>query len=319
MALHPTLAGLQEKLKASGRPDISQCSPDQARQLLADSAAALGKGPDVFSVTPQTIPTRQGDINARLYRSGPTESGLIVYVHGGGWVIGSLDDFDALARMLCKESGCALLLVDYRLAPEHPFPQGLNDVIDAMTWAHSNCRRLADGDVPLVVAGDSAGANLATVALGKLKGTLSVALQLLVYPVTDSSFATDSYTRYGQGGYLLTERDMRWFFQHYAPQSLWTDPDVSPLYQEALSGLPKTWIALAECDVLHDEGVLYAQKLKSAGVDVTLAVYSGMAHGFIRMANVVDVSKAAVQDAGAAIRAACQDNIINTEVQETKK
>ncbi len=306
MKLHPTLVDLQEKVRAAGTPEISECTPDQARRLLAASAVALGAGPDVFSTADLSIPTTDGSIGARLYRSGTVECGLIVYVHGGGWVIGGMDDFDALARMLCRQSGCALLLLDYRLAPEYPFPHGLNDITDALMWAHSNIQDLAGTRVPLVVAGDSAGGNLATVALARLQKTVPVALQVLIYPVTDCVFGSTSYEQFGGGGYLLTRRDMQWFFGHYASGSTWQDPEISPMRRHDLTEMPSTWIALAQCDVLYDEGKNYAEKLKADGVEVQVTVYQGMAHGFIRMANVVDVAKQAVDDAASAIKAACK-------------
>jgi acetyl esterase len=244
-------------------------------------------------------------MSARLYRSAAKEAGLIVYLHGGGWCIGSLTDFDALARMLCHDSQCAVLLLDYRLAPEHPFPAGLEDAIDGIQWAWANRTKLAGAEVPLVVAGDSAGGNLAAVSVNSLASNIPIAAQLLIYPVTDCEFETESYLKLSDG-YPLMREDMQWFFQHYARPAQWADVRISPLRQHNLAGLPATWIAVADHDVLRDDGLRYAQALKDSGNEVQLNVYPGMTHGFIRMGNLIDVARQAVTDMARAAHQSCQ-------------
>ena len=237
-----------------------------------------------------------------------TPEGVLVYLHGGGWVVGALDDFDALARHLARRSGCAVLLLDYRLAPEHPFPAGLEDVEDSLRFvAAGGLHRLNPEiglDLPLVVAGDSAGANLATVASAALCREIDIALQLLVYPATDAAMAGASYQQYGDYPFL-TRQDMRWFYGHYAPAAQWADPRISPINAPDLSGQPPAWIALAEHDVLHDEGQAYAQRLSAAGVPVTLRLYEGVTHGCIRMMNILDTADRMLDEAAAAARQAC--------------
>ena len=305
MALNPKLAQMLEMARASGKPAFHQCTPPQAREVMAANATALGSGPDVADVSELAVPTRAGQIQARLYRSGTKETGLIVYLHGGGWCIGSLDDFDALARMLCHDSQCAVLMLDYRLAPEHAYPAGLEDSIDGITWAWQNRTTLAGGEVPLVVGGDSAGGNLAAVSVNELAKQIPIAGQLLIYPVTDSDFDTESYQLFSDG-YPLMRQDMQWFFNHYAPQSLWSDARLSPLRHADLSGLPPAWIAVADHDVLRDDGVRYAQALKDSATEVELTIYPGMTHGFIRMGNLIDVARQAVTDMARAAQQSCR-------------
>lgn len=305
MSLHPKLVDMLESVRVSGRRAFHECTIEQAREVMAQSAAALGNGPIVHDVLPVDVPVRWGNLSARLYRSGPSENGLIIYFHGGGWCIGTLTEFDALARLLCQKSKCAVLLLDYRLAPEHPYPSGLEDALDSIAWAHENCESLIGATVPLIIAGDSAGGNLATVAVNELSHKIPIAKQLLVYPITDCQFETDSYNQFSTG-FLLYKKDMQWFFQHYAPAAEWGSECISPLRAKSLEALPSTWIALADHDVLRDDGLRYAQALKNNGVDVDLNIYRGMTHGFIRMANLIDVAHQAVCDMAQAANDACQ-------------
>ena len=305
MALHPVVQKMLEGARAAGRPALSEGSPQEARAMVAALRGALGAGPDVGPVTDLRIPTRAGQVAARLYRApSGAEPGLVVYLHGGGWVCGSVDDFDLLTRALASKSGCAVLSVDYRLAPEHPFPAGLEDAEDALIWAQAQLRDLIGGPGRLVVAGDSAGANLATVGAARLRQRVDLALQCLFYPVTDANFSRASYAAHGRGLPLTTE-DMRWFFAHYAPQELWQHPDISPMQTPNLTGCPPTWIAAAEYDVLHDEAVDYADRLRLSDVAVTLEQIKGLPHGFARMLNLVPPAEAAVTLAAAEIRKRC--------------
>lgn len=307
MTLHPALADLLRAVRDGGRPPFSACAPGQARTVFAAACAALGTGPEVGSVDDLDIPTRAGAVRGRLIQ--PPQSpdtppvGLIVYLHGGGWVVGTLDDYGAIARALVVRTGCALLMVDYRLAPEHPFPAGLQDVQDAIAWAVAHRSDFLEPGRPLIVAGDSAGANLATVALadGRAGGwTRDVALQVLFYPVTDCDPNTPSYGL-PEDALFLTRADMLWFFRHYAPPDHWPDPRVSPLRAPELAGLPSAWIATAEYDVLRDEGEAYARRLEASGVAVRLRRFDGMGHGFVRMMNHVAEAHAAFDDVACAI------------------
>lgn len=302
MPLHPLL---EKMLAQPGRPQISAGSPADARAIVASSRIALGKGPELASVQDLLIPTRSGSIKGRLFMPSETPLGVVVYLHGGGWVAGDLDDFDTLARNIAHRSECAVLLVDYRLAPEYPFPAGLEDAIDSLLWADGLWPRFSKCRLPLMVGGDSAGANLAIVAVKELQSKIEVNLVALVYPVTDAPLRTQSYETYGQN-LPLTSQDMSWFFNHYAKESQWSDPRIAPLQVSSFKGFPSVWLATAEYDVLQDEGRLFAEKLVADGVKVELCHYEGVTHGFIRMMNLIDTANDAVSDLAAAIKLACQ-------------
>ncbi|RZT86686.1 acetyl esterase [Pseudonocardia sediminis] len=300
MALHPFVATMLATQKEAGAPALSAGTPDDARALVAAGRAAIGPGRDTAETREVTVPTRSGSIGARLHVPHGDVTGLVVYLHGGGWVVATVDDYDTLGRELAHHSRCAVLLPDYRLAPEHPFPAGLEDTEDVLTWIGADPEL---GALPLVVAGDSAGGNLATVALRRLRGRVSPVLQVLVYPVTDGARDTESYRDCAEG-LGLTARDMAWFFGHYAPAEDHLHPDVAPLRADDLAGLPPTAVVTAEYDVLRSEGEAYAQRLREAGVDVTSKRYPGVTHGFVRLHHHIDVARDAVADIAEAITTA---------------
>ena len=226
MALDPFIVAMLARMKAAGQPSLTQGMPDEIRARVAASRAVLGPGPEMAEVRTVAIPTRAGFIEGRLFQPTARPSGLLVYQHGGGWVVGTLDDYDTMARRLAAESGVAILLTDYRLAPEHPFPAGLEDVEDAILWAAGHVGDLVGHAAPVAVGGDSAGANLSTIALRRLAERLDVALQILLYPVANCDFDTPSYREYGEG-LPLTRADMQWFFQCYAPGVPHDSADIS--------------------------------------------------------------------------------------------
>lgn len=307
MPLHPTLKKMLDAAQAAGRLAFSAGTPAQARAMVAGMRDALGSGPVEVAMQALQVPTRAGQIDAQLYSPTLQASGLVVYLHGGGWVCGALEDYAVLARTLAARSGCQVLLLDYRLAPEHPFPAGLEDVQDALVWASQHLLGGAHRRLPLLVAGDSAGANLGLTSVLALRGRIDVALQLYFYPVTDSDLERDSYLRYSEG-MPLTRQDMQWFFGHYAPPLMWADERISVLRSADLAGSPRTWIATAEYDVLRDEGEAYAQRLRAAGVEVELLRARGLVHGFARLFNVVDSADAVLQQAAHALASAAKSH-----------
>ena len=310
MALHPFISNMLDAL--SDRPALSDGSPQDARELVAAGRAALGASVEVEEVRSVDIDTRAGRADGLLVIPGKENpAGLIVYVHGGGWVVGSPDDFAIYARALARESGCAVLLPRYRLAPEEKFPAGLEDVEDALLWARRNVVALAGHKVPIVAAGDSAGGNLVTVALRRLGSRMEVALQVLIYPVTDTDTSRPSYGEFGRG-LTLSARDMRWFFDHYTTGPL-DHPDIAPMQADNLSMMPRTVIVLASHDVLRDEGRAYADRLRDAGVDVTLREVPGMTHGFIRLHNHVDVSAQELKTLGREVADVCRAKLENPD------
>ena len=286
MALHPFIVAMLEVLK--GLPALSSGSPAEGRALVAAGRARLGQGPAMALVRDRMVQGRAGDIPVRVLTPKAIPVGVIVFIHGGGWVLGALDDYDTYARSLADRSGCAVVMVDYRLAPEHRFPAGLEDCEDAISAVlHGKIAGIPKG--PVVVVGDSAGANLATVCCARLADRSAVALQVLYYPVTDADFSRESYGVHGSG-LPLTAADMRWFFGHYAPQDMWRDPAISPLRTADLRGMPPAIVVTAEYDVLADEGAAYADQLAGAGVPVLRRCVAGVTHGFIRLHNLFDVA-----------------------------
>ena len=288
MPLHPFITAMLDTLKDA--PGLSAGSPDDARAFIAAGRARLGEGPAMHQAVERTIAGRSGSIRARLLLPVETPDGVIVFLHGGGWVLGALEDYETYARTLAARSGFAVLAVDYRLAPEAPFPAGLEDCEDSLSAVLAG---LVDGcpPGPVVVMGDSAGGNLAAVCCARLPDPSAVALQVLYYPVTDHDFDRPSYRENGSGR-LLTAQDMRWFFGLYAPPSTWADPDVSPLRRADLSGLPAAIVVTAEYDVLRDEGAAYANRLAAQGVPVVHRRIEGITHGFIRLHPLFDLADA---------------------------
>jgi len=254
------------------------------------------------------IPGRPGGIRARVYSPGLDAPGVIVYYHGGGWVVGSLDGWDASCRALAVASGCDLVSVDYRLAPEHVFPAAVDDAFDALVWVASGPDGLAAGR-PVVVAGDSAGGNLATVCALRARdaGGPALAMQLLVYPVTDSDLERREYHAYGGDEFIVNRRDMIWFWDHYAPDPAdRVSPEAAPLRAPDLSGLPPAYVITAEHDPLREEGFEYAERLRTARVAVEHRHFGSQIHGFFTFVNVLDDADKAVADVGLAVRAAVE-------------
>lgn len=298
MALHPFIAAMLVTLK--GLPALSDGSPADARAMVAAGRERLGKGPEMSSVEDLTVPGRSGPVPVRLLLPVRSPDGVIVFFHGGGWVVGALDDYDTYTRTLAKRTGLAVLAVDYRLAPENPFPAGLEDCEDALKAVLSGeISGLAKG--PVVVMGDSAGGNLATVCCARLPDPSRVALQVLYYPVTDHDFTRGSYAAH-EKGLPLTARDMGWFFTHYAPQQNWPDPAISPMRRADLSGQPPAIVVTAEYDVLCDEGEAYAVRLAEAGIRVTRRRLAGLTHGLIRLHSLLDVADAELSTVSQDIR-----------------
>jgi len=306
MGLNPFVIQMLEQLK--GRPSICEGTPEEGRAMLAQTRAVYGDGPEMVQAVTLNLPSRGGDLTARLLVPTDNPAGLIVYLHGGGWVVGSIKDFEALGRSLALASGCAVLLPEYRLAPEYPFPAALEDTEDALLWCFGEMEMRFGNALPLIVAGDSAGGNLAAVVANRLAGRLPLAMQVLFYPVTDCDFTRPSYAKHGTG-FPLTASDMRWFFELYAPGGDWTRPDISPLRQPDPSTAPPALVVTAEYDVLRDEGHAYAAALRAAGVPVSAREMTSVPHGFIRWHNLMPEVQAEIASIGAQIARACSETV----------
>ena len=300
MPLHPQAQSLLALMASIGDPPIEQSTPDQAR------AARRAR------LRPPTAPMHEiRDLDAdgvpvRLYRPNDEEGlGLLVYLHGGGWVIGDLDSHDNVCRALANGSGHAVLSVDYRLAPEHPFPAPLEDAVTALRWAHANAQDLGCRADRLAIGGDSAGGNLAAV-VAQL-APVPLVHQMLIYPITD---CTRSFASYDQNatGYFLTKDGMGWFIDHYLSggSGRVDDPRVSPLFASdaVVSATPPALVVTAEFDPLRDEGDAYAERLAALGVATSHVRFGGMFHGFFSLADFLDDAKGANALAAAAVGAA---------------
>ena len=285
--------------------------PLEARAQNRRGAQAL-KGPrplPVARVEARQIPGQDGgSVPARFYLPHglpPREPApLLIYFHGGGWVIGDLDTHDGVCRFLADQAGVAVLAVDYRLSPEHPFPAPVEDAWSAFAWAVANAGELGVDPGRIAVGGDSAGGNLAAVVslLAKAGGGAMPALQLLIYPPTDSAGDLPSRLLFSEG-FMLTKGDMDNFEHHYLPPGTdATDPRVSILLAPDLEGLPPAYVTTAGFDPLRDEGEAYALRMREAGVKVALRRHPGLIHGFANMTAISRSSRAAMLEVAGALR-----------------
>ncbi|MEY9212419.1 alpha/beta hydrolase [Thermobifida halotolerans] len=299
--MDPAIAALAATAAAAAAPPLHTISPAEARARVVAGHGACSGGPALHSVTDIRVPVADAEIGARVYSpaAGPTRATL-VYLHGGGWVTGDLDYCDELCRFVADRLDWTVVSVDYRLAPEHPFPTPLDD-------AYAVLGHVADtiaGDGPLGVGGDSAGGNLAAACALRARDEHGPALdfQVLVYPVTDHDLTRDSYRTHADA-FPIGAESMRWFWDHYLPDAARRDlPAASPLRAVDVGGLPPAHVVVAGHDPLHDEGVAYAERLREAGVRVSLAEYPSLTHGFFRLTGAVPAARAAVDDLVAALR-----------------
>jgi len=308
MSLHPDVAALLERAARSPLPPYYEVPPPVARRLYRESRAPLTPDPPaVESVQLRLAPGPGGPVPVRCYRpKGATKDErlpALLYFHGGGWVIGSLEAYDLPCRFFCARTGCAVVAVDYRLAPEHKFPAALDDAVASFRWLAQDAVELGIDPDRIVVAGDSAGGTLATVTAQKVRGEARTpCLQWLIYPATDLAADTPSHASCGQG-FLLTQADMEWFRGLYLNDlSEITDPRVSPLRTSDLSGLPPALIFTAGLDPLRDEGRAYAEKLATAGVKVVHREFESLIHGFVGMRGALQAAARAMDDMVAGLR-----------------
>lgn len=307
MALDEATAALLAEMAAIGAPPMHEMTPAQAREMSAARRAQAAPGPAVAAVRDTRIRVSGGYVPVRILTptgrpagSGLPEKhdasesrprGVIVWYHGGGWVLGGLDEADPVGRTLAQRTGCTIVMVDYRLAPEYRYPTAVDDSWTALGWVAERLPELAGGPfpdggpVPLIVAGDSAGGNLAAIMTQRAKavGGPGIAAQVLVYPVTDCDLDTTSY-RDPENQLMLSRDSMIWFWDHYAPvPDARVHPDASPLRATDLAGLPPAVVLTAEHDVLRDEGEVYATRLLKSRVPVRHLRLAGQMHGFFTM------------------------------------
>lgn len=309
--LHPQAKLLLDLIERANVPAIHTLSPTTARETYRDRRFfSQSEPPQVASVTDIQADGPLGAIPLRSYRpfgsDAVTALPVLVYYHGGGWVIGDLDTHDTLCREIANASGCTVVAVDYRMAPEHPFPAGVDDCIAATYWVHRNAQRLALDATRLAVGGDSAGGNLAAVVslAARDTGDLPIRFQLLIYPATDARRVAASHEKNGEG-YLLTRDTITYFHDHYISDPEHdTDWRVSPLLRDNLTQLPPALVLTAGYDPLRDEGLAYSQRLSEAGIRATHICFERQIHGFITMGKVIDEANAAVAICASELRRA---------------
>lgn len=302
MSLHPQVQALLERVARSALPPYHTVSAPVARRIYRDTRAVLApKAPEIAEARLLAFE----NYAMRVYRPVPGETlPALVYFHGGGWTIGDLDTHDVLCRQLALGARCAVFSVDYRLAPEYPFPAAVDDCWAATRYVAENAAKLKIHGI--AVGGDSAGGNLAAAIslLARDQGGPAIGFQLLIYPATDQRCASASHERNGQG-YLLTRDSIDFFRRAYLPDEKdWLDWRASPLLAKSHANLPPALVIAAGYDPLVDECRAYADKLRGAGVSVTYREFADMVHGFILFGGVIDASNAAVQECCAALRTA---------------
>jgi len=309
--LHPQVAQLLERAKQSPLPPYYETPPTVARRLYRESRAALTSDPPaVESVQLLLAPAPGGPVPVRRYRPAGSRRDevlpALVYYHGGGWVIGDLDTHDVVCRTLANGARCAVYSVEYRKAPEAPFPAGVEDSFAALQFVARNAAAQQVDPARIAVGGDSAGGNLAAVVslMSRDAGGLAVSFQLLIYPATDQRMGHPTIDSNGVG-YLLEKKSMLYFRRHYLLREQdWLDWRASPLLAKSLAKLPPALVMTAGFDPLLDEGRAYADRLLGAGVAVEYKNYPDMVHGFVTMGRVLETAHAALADCALKLRKA---------------
>jgi acetyl esterase len=302
MSLHPQVAALLERVARSPLPLYHTVPPFVARRIYRDTRSVLSPKPPHVAETRLLI--LQDSIAVRAYRPVADETlPALVFFHGGGWTIGDLDTHDVVCRQLAIGARCAVFSVDYRLAPESPFPAAVEDCISATKYVFKESRSLKIDPSRIAVGGDSAGGNLAAVVALALRGT-GIAFQLLIYPATDQRCEFPSHQKNGKG-YLLTSEGIEYFRGCYLPNKKdWTDWRASPLLAENHASLPPAFVLTAGYDPLLDEGRAYAETLAKAGIEVAYREYADMVHGFVLFGGVIDGANAALAECCERLRGA---------------
>lgn len=301
--LHPAVQTSLKVMNSSPGAHFEDLPLDEARAHIELEAWTFASSTRLAERREITIPTREGSVPGRVYRSRTdrTASGVLVYFHGGGWVLGSLDSGDAACRTLAKATGMTVVSIDYRLAPEDPFPAALHDSVDAFRWVRDHAAELGGTPDAVGVGGESAGGNLAALVaiVARDDPDGAPAFQILFCPVTDLSRKARSYELF-RDGFFLTEAQMDWYAAHYLRGGgSADDPLVSPLLTDDLAGVAPAYVAVSGFDVLRDEGVAYAHRLEDAGVPTSLVVHTGQIHGFFNACGALRDAREAVADAGA--------------------
>ncbi|CAM3171424.1 alpha/beta hydrolase [Chryseobacterium flavum] len=277
------------QMRAYGAVPFHTCTPEQARLIYDSNSSAVDHESQIKTVKKHLIPVSGGQNEVYVITPFEKPTSVIIFYHGGGWVVGKASGYISYASYLAKKTKSIVVVADYRKAPENPYPIPADDAYNALLWVTENMEKIAGETLPLIICGESAGANLAAVTALRARdsGGPEIACQILACPVTGDNFDNESYNAYG-AQLLISKEDMKWFWNHYVPDpNKRKDPYVSPIYAKNLSGLPKTVIITAEYDPLCQEGEDYAVRLIKSGVPVTYKRFEGQMHGFFTW---VDIS-----------------------------
>lgn len=310
MPLDPAVQTLLDSLAQMGAPPISEVSTEEARASMLAMVSMMGPGEEVASVEDRTIPVGDNELPIRIYRpEGVPDRGApaLVFFHGGGFVIGSIETHDRDCRALANRGRCVVVSVEYRLAPEHPFPAAADDAEGALAYVAAHADDFGIDAERLAVGGDSAGGNLAAnAAIFARDRGIPLVLQLLIYPAVDGAAEDHVYPsrQSNAEGYMLDRASIAWFTERYLPDGEPDDPRAAPIRVSSHAGVAPAFVLTAEFDPLRDEGEAYAQKLSAAGVAAEAKRYDGMIHGFFGMGAIVPAANQAVDEAGAALRQA---------------
>jgi acetyl esterase len=306
MPLDIQMKSLLDAMAAAKNPAFHTLTPQEARKIAA-ARPQPGEPEPLAKVEDRKISSSAGDIPIRIYTPpGVPPFGVLVYFHGGGWVLGDIAMTDQPCRLLANASGCIVVSVEYRLAPEHKFPAAPEDCYTAAKWVSEKAHSLNIDPMRIAVGGTSAGATLAAVValMARDRGGPHIAYQLLVYPATTTDLTSSSHSQFANDNYyILSRADMQWFWGHYLGRDEdRTNPYACPAHAKTLTGLPPAFVITAEYDPLRDEGEAYAVRLSEEGVSTILKRYDGVTHGFFGMPGLLEKAKVAIQDAAAALR-----------------
>jgi acetyl esterase len=307
MPLHPQAERFLAQLREQRQPPLETQPVERSRNALLLTSGLFKDCPAVARFEDRAIAGPGGPLRVRLYwPKGDGPFGACLYFHGGGWVLNSVDTHDDLCRRLCDASGCVIVSVDYRLAPEHRYPAAIDDGYAALEWVAAHAAEVGIDPARIAVSGDSAGGNIAAVLclMSRDRRGPPIRFQALVYPIVDCDLNRQSCLENAEG-YFLTRSQMIWFWDQYLPDvPRRAEPYASPLRAASHAGLPPAYILTAEFDPLRDEGEAYAETLRRAGVAVTLHRYDGLIHAFMRRVEIFDAAKQAIAEMGQALRTA---------------
>ncbi|MEO8374249.1 MAG: alpha/beta hydrolase [Sphingomonas bacterium] len=302
MPIDPDIQAMLEQFSAAGLPKPGETPAAEMRAAFAGVVKMMPPGPEMARVEDYKVPTPDGDVPVRIYVPKAPPRALMLHIHGGGWTLGDIESSDASSRTYAERLRCAVLSVEYRLAPEHPFPAAVDDCLAALNWTAANAARLLGQELPLIVGGDSAGGNLSAVMclLARDAQGPEIAAQLLINPATDADIEAPAFSAFESP--FVTHDEMRWFYEQYVPKGeARHDPRMAPIRAASLAGLPPAFVLTCEYDLLRAEGEAYGSLLAQAGVATMIKRYPGATHSFLVQSPALARSQEAFADLDAFI------------------